>query len=312
MNQQFLISVEENLLLHFCTTEEATISQSSHLLKEYVEDSSVKHICLLHCAYFIKNKSWALTVLSNIAELNLDNVSQLRAAAMLCEQLSSFKEAIWLYKKILSLRPEEPQSYRDLALALWHSERTKENYEKALSLLDTVLDKEWDKRFEQIEVLAMMEINSIWKEIETEGIGAFIKHNVYSDITSYALEVDIRIVLTWDKDMTDVDLHVLEPSGEECTPFHNQTAHGGVMSEDFTRGYGPVEYAIKNAQPGAYGVFASVFYQPTSTKNNPVTVCVHVYTNFARPGLQKSTVNTAVLCEENTKTKLVDIFIPHN
>lgn len=34
------------------------------------------------------------------------------------------------------------------------------------------------------------------------------------------------------------------------------------MSEDFTRGYGPVEYLIKHACSGKYDIFAQAFHVP--------------------------------------------------
>ena len=42
----------------------------------------------------------------------------------------------------------------------------------------------------------------------------------------------------------DVSLQVMEPSGEVCSPFHNHTRSGGVLSRDFTSGYGPVVYSL--------------------------------------------------------------------
>ena len=42
------------------------------------------------------------------------------------------------------------------------------------------------------------------------------------------IDMDIRIVLTWDTDMTDLELQVTEPSGEKCYSFHNHTKNGKV------------------------------------------------------------------------------------
>ena len=44
--------------------------------------------------------------------------------------------------------------------------------------------------------------------------------------------------MTWDADLTDMDLHVIEPSGEEAYYSHNRTRIGGMVSRDFTAGYG--------------------------------------------------------------------------
>lgn len=57
--------------------------------------------------------------------------------------------ATYCYEKILQLRPEHPQPYRDLALVY----ATQGKYEKALSLMYKVLVGKWEDRFSQMEGL---------------------------------------------------------------------------------------------------------------------------------------------------------------
>ena len=75
----------------------------------------------LDCAdFFAKqgNAQLALQVLSNIAELELENPSLLRVLAHRLAQTDRFDLAILTFEEVLKLRPEEPQSYRDLALVV--------------------------------------------------------------------------------------------------------------------------------------------------------------------------------------------------
>jgi uncharacterized protein YfaP (DUF2135 family) len=44
---------------------------------------------------------------------------------------------------------------------------------------------------------------------------------------TYHLQMDLRVMLFWDADNVDVDLHVIEPTGEDCSVFHNSTKVGG-------------------------------------------------------------------------------------
>jgi len=55
-----------------------------------------------------------------------------------------------------------------------------------------------------------------------------------------SIDLDIRIVLTWDSDNTNVELEIIEPNNEICNSFQNCTSGGGMMSRDFSGGYGPV------------------------------------------------------------------------
>ena len=50
-----------------------------------------------------------------------------------------------------------------------------------------------------------------------------------------------------------------EPSGEHCYYCKKDTKSGGLLSRDFTKGYGPEEYMIKVAPKGKYIVKAKYF-----------------------------------------------------
>src|ERR1041384_7096116 len=67
------------------------------------------------------------------------------------------------------------------------------------------------------------------------------------------------VMITWNTDATDVDLHVIEPSGEECFYSHPQTASGGRITQDVTQGYGPEMYVLKAAPEGRYVIRAKYF-----------------------------------------------------
>ncbi len=43
------------------------------------------------------------------------------------------------------------------------------------------------------------------------------------------MDLALRIVLTWDADLTDIDLWVTEPSGEQVTFKHRRTILGGLL-----------------------------------------------------------------------------------
>ena len=88
--------------------------------------------------------------------------------------------------------------------------------------------------------------------------------------------------MTWDADQTDMDLHVVEPSGEEAYYGNNLTTIGGLVSKDITRGYGPEEYVIRKAMPGKYRIKCKYFGSSQQTLTGPVTVSATVITNYGR------------------------------
>lgn len=157
-----------------------------------------------------------MQVLSTIAELEMGNSQLLRALAYTLEQLGPnyLEYAIDIYEQVLKLRPEEPQSYRDLALAL-AKRKTKQDYLRALDLLTQVVQGKWDIRFSQVEVIALMDLHRIMKRIDLiydlyqlEKLGSMLKN--YKLVLHKDITVDLRVVLEWNTDLVNVELHVEE------------------------------------------------------------------------------------------------------
>jgi uncharacterized protein YfaP (DUF2135 family) len=73
------------------------------------------------------------------------------------------------------------------------------------------------------------------------------------------MPLDLRVVLAWDSDNSDMDLWVTDPNGERCYYGNRNTYQGGLLSDDFTGGYGPEEFVLKDAKPGKYKVEANFF-----------------------------------------------------
>lgn len=229
----------------------------------------------------------ALEAISNLAELFLDNTAPLRLAGYLCMQAGLLDAARNLFERVLRLRPEEPQSFRDLAVVLnalfgsSGSGGSNAKAERSLSLLNSIVEKEWDVRFDQVELVALMDMNSIYHALARAGLLAFVKHNVFADFVSTALEADIRVVLSWTADGADVDLLVKDPQGETCSSMHNATASGGMQSRDMPGGFGPVEFLQRDAKPGNYEISARLFFSPAAS-GMPVFVMAHIFTNWGR------------------------------
>ncbi|MES2186257.1 MAG: DUF2135 domain-containing protein [Pseudomonadota bacterium] len=69
----------------------------------------------------------------------------------------------------------------------------------------------------------------------------------------------LRIVLSWDSDNTDLDLHVVSPDGQHVFYGARVGANGGALDVDVTTGFGPEIYATPSPVRGAYHVFVNYF-----------------------------------------------------
>jgi uncharacterized protein YfaP (DUF2135 family) len=148
-------------------------------------------------------------------------------------------------------------------------------------LLNKVVLGEWP-RFPEIELPVLMEANNIAAKAQRlPGVHDF--HNPLAPRLQKNLELDLRLVMTWDTDQTDVDLWVTEPSGEKCLYSHNRTIIGGLLSRDFTDGYGPEEYCLRKLMPGQYTIQANFYGSRQQELTGPATVQATIITNFGRP-----------------------------
>lgn len=106
----------------------------------------------------------------------------------------------------------------------------------------------------------------------------------------YNMPVDIRIVLNWDTDNSDMDLWVTDPYGEKCAYDNTLTHIGGAISRDFTGGYGPEEFLIKQAVNGTYKIQANYYGSTEQTLIGPTTIYLDIYTRFSDNKEKKETI----------------------
>ena len=73
------------------------------------------------------------------------------------------------------------------------------------------------------------------------------------------LRPKLRILLSWDTDNTDLDLHVVTPDGEHVYYGNRVLENGGALDVDVTTGYGPEIFASAAPQPGNYLVYVNYY-----------------------------------------------------
>jgi len=218
-----------------------------------------------------------LRVLSNLAEMNLENRHILRVLGYRLLQAKQPALAVRVFKEVQRLSPEEPQSYRDLGLA--HADAAQ--WQDAADQLWRVVARPWDGRFPDIDLTALAELNAViaraqalGQPVRTQGFDARLLRN---------LPLDLRIVLSWDADNTDIDLWVIDPNGEKAFYGHRLTQQGGRMSQDVTGGYGPEEFALRRAKPGHYTVQAQFYGHRQQIVAPATTLMMRLSTGFGTP-----------------------------
>jgi uncharacterized protein YfaP (DUF2135 family) len=92
----------------------------------------------------------------------------------------------------------------------------------------------------------------------------------------------LRVALSWDTDMTDLDLHVVSPDGQHVWYGNRVAGNGGALDVDVTSGFGPEIYANPAPLPGIYNVYVN--YYGAGQERGAITVAqVAVVENEGTP-----------------------------
>jgi len=249
--------------------------------------------------FFMKKhkKNLALKILSNIAEMELENHELLRILGYRLWQFKKFELATYTFKKVLEMRPEEPQSYRDLGLTY----RNMKKYKKAVEYLYKVAITEWDDRFSDIDLIALYEMNAIIIN-KCDNKKRCLPNNVDKRLIKN-LPVDIRVVLSWDANDTDIDLWVTDPYGVKSYYAEQKTEIGGLTSKDFTGGYGPEMFILRNAHKGKYKIQADYYGSSNQELSGEITLHLELFLNYGK----KNQVKKDIVVRVKSKKDVIDI-----
>ena len=223
-----------------------------------------------------KERETGLKILSSIADLGLEDAELYKMLAYKLKEIEEYQTELFITKKILDWRPFDAQSYRDYALALQDNEQ----YQSALEYLYKVLTNDYSveiaNRDRDITEIIVPEVNNLISLHRKELNLSKINKDIIVDIP-----VDIRVVMNWNKDMTDIDLWVTDPNGEKCFYGHRTTAIGGRMSEDVTQGFGPEQFMLKKAIKGKYKIETNFFGERQMSISGPTTISAEIYLMYS-------------------------------
>lgn len=222
-------------------------------------------------------KALAIQILSNLAELELENRSLLRVLGYKLRYMGELEQAKYIFEIVKNLFPEEPQSYRDLALVLDELGEA----QAAFDMYKEVLDRPMPERFTGIEQIVLVEMNRLLSRSKAQGLDLDTRRIDPAFIRP--VEADLRVVINWDTDASDMDLWVTDATGEKCYYSNKLTKSGGHLSRDVTQGYGPEEYLVRKAIPGPYRIQTDYYGTHSQKMLAPVTLYAEVYTDYGRP-----------------------------
>lgn len=242
----------------------------------------------------------AIKVMSNLVERAPADVTVLRDVAYAADVWGQPLAAYELHLRALDIRPFEPQSYSYLA----NLAEKIGMHDLALLYFEMGLAGEWGNRFEDYEIIHRMDYLSfierrILDKEQDFHSSDYARIRLKNLKKEFPVSLDLLVIVSWNTDRTDVDLHVVEPSGEECYYKHKMTRSKGEISGDVTGGYGPEFYKNGKAPKGVFKIYTKYFADDQNKMGLKTKVNVRVIENWGTPNHTENSVNVALKKEKH-------------
>lgn len=236
-----------------------------------------------------------LRVVADLIESMPGNLEILRRAAMAYQRLGAIRASHKLFSWIVDHDQNSSVAWADLARA-----------ERALGEVDKAINCYWkavqikDSRFTQGRALvALEEMNALlarskWNHDKFGIDPRFVRH----------VPVELRVVLRWDSDQSNLDLVVREPTGWEAmrgAPVLNDDL--AWWSGNLSRGFGPESWCGRGLLPGTYQ-FGARFYGDWNRDGKSTTTAeIEVIRHFGEEEETRKVYSLRV--EEKTEPTIV-------
>ncbi len=241
-------------------------------------------------------------ILSNVLEINKKlNLEILRALAYKYDEFEMFEESIKVYKQLISFKPSESQSYRNLALSY--------QFNKQFTKAQEVYNKIHNNQYSEVNSFNGLKqtINAEYKNLVALHNSNLIATNIPEFYKKNA-KYDTRIIFEWSHFDAEFDLQIVNPQQRYFTWSHTQKEESSRFIKETSQGYGLEEFFITKKDKGEW-LFNLIYYgKKTGDNSMPSFVKVTVYSNFGKP-TQTKKVTVKELNDLNKKESILKLEI---
>ena len=264
------------------STSLAEAKQQFITLKDGVYELSVPFY--IESFDYFKNidKQFAVNILKSIADKAKDNPKALKTIAYKLEEIGDFNTAKIIYQRLLSIRPLDEQSYRDLALIY------KENadYELAASLFDIMLNN----KIKNVNMLGLQEtvVNEaahlywtkanklVLTDFPLKTLKTFVPKNDWRNFG-----FDYRIIFDWNDPAVEFNVQFVDPKKKYFNWSHTVLDDKELLEDELNYGYNTEEFIIEKSDKGKWLI--NIENYSIQDESNPTYIKYTVFKNYGRP-----------------------------
>ncbi len=262
-------------------------NQFLSLSKGVYELSVVFHIESFN---YFKNidKEFAISILKSIAKKAKDNPKALKTIAYHLEKIGDFQTAKIIYQRLLSIRPMDEQSYRDLVLIY----KENHDYELAASLYDLILNN----KLKNVNMLGLQEtvVNEAahlyWTKFDNLSqtdfpLKTLKKYVPKNDWKNFGY--DYRIIFDWNDPAVEFNVQFVDPKNKYYNWSHTVLDDKDLLEDELNYGYNTEEFIIEKSDRGKWII--NIENYSIQDESNPTYIKYTVFKNYGRPNEIKKT-----------------------
>ncbi len=223
----------------------------------------------------------AIKAISSLVENDPGNLVIARDVAFTAMELQHPAQAYHVLRRVAKARPFAATIYTEIGKCLTDLGQA----DMAIVYYEIALNATFPGRGVDFKRITAVEYSRLLRQIESGKITTSVKDYAAARLQSLTKKfnlapADLVITMMWNTDQTDVDLHVLEPSGEECYYKHRQTRSGGQITRDVTTGFGPEMYVLGRTSTGKYKISTKYFSSNRNRTGMRGKVYITIYRQF--------------------------------
>lgn len=219
----------------------------------------------------------AIRVLTDLAEECNEDAALLRILARVLDAWGETSLARLLLERALEAEPDQPQTWRELVLLEARHGRTASVASWWRRMVATDREDDW--------------LSGAVHEQTAGALARWDRASSGERRNGMDIRVDegdeLTIELMFDTGWSWVDLHVVEPGGEDVSWDHDTSAAGATFTGGYTFGFGPEIYRIAKAPRGNYRLEVHYYSDDETTIGTEALVHVVIYQR-GRRGQQRS------------------------
>ena len=274
--------------------------------KKYVNTLSIPYYFECY-EYFSKwDNNFAYSILTSLAALVKNNTKALKALAFKMEEIGKLEDAKTVYQHLMKIRPNDEQSYRDLALIykeLGNYSMARELYSKMLNksilmvdmlgLEETIANEAAQMYFSNAEDLTLT-------KFPVKSLSGLFPEYIWKDFG-----YDYRIVFDWTDPNIEFTIQFVNPNNKYFKWSHTVIDSRDNMIDEIQYGYNTEEFIIDNSEKGEWIINIENF--SIENQDNPTYLKYTVYRNYGRPNEIKKlmVINLSEITQKITLDRLM-------